>query len=196
MPVVDWQSWLNNVVGWVQFWFVPRLFRSLVILLAAYFLSRWLESRWTAWLRPTLVAVRDRDAAQAAWRRVRLLSLPFLVTQTLLWLAAGWLVAEQFGAPREILLWGLSILAVGFFWTARHLLADLAAGYALILDDTFMDGDQISAPFGEGTVERVTWFAVHLRTEDGTRLIVPHRTVRGDPLKVKRAAKATQQVRH
>lgn len=196
MPVVDWQSWLNNIVGWVQFWFVPRLARSLLILVAAYFLSRWLESRWTAWLRPTLVTVRDRDAAQVVWRRVRLTSLPTILTRALLGVAAAWLVGEQFGVPREILVWGLSVLVVGFFWTARHLLADLAAGYALTLDDALMEGDHVAASFGEGTVERVTWFAVHLRASDGTNLIVPHRMVRCTPLKVKRATKATLHVRH
>lgn len=190
MPVLDWQIWLSNILGWLQFWFAPRFLRSILILLIAYIFVRWMERCWQSWLHSALVSGSDRKASQAVWRRVRLLSITSIVTRTLFGIAAAWLVAEQFTVPREVLLWVLSAAAIGFLWTARHLLVDLAAGYALVLDDTLMDGDQISAPFGEGTVERITWFAVYIRTSDGTQLVVPHQTIRNIVLKVRRVTKS------
>jgi small-conductance mechanosensitive channel len=106
------------------------------------------------------------------------------------------MIAERFGVPREIVLWGLTIIVAATLWCIRHLLSDLVAGYSLVLDDALAEGDQISSPLGEGVVERISWFAVYLRNNDGVQIVIPHRAMRGNVIRVRRRTsdvKATQQ---
>ncbi len=184
----EFQAWLTSAVGWGRFWLLPRLGSALLIALVTFLLIRWVEGQWVSWLRPLLLGARDRSPSQAVWRQVRLLALPRTLTRLFLILAAAWLIAERFQVPREVI-FGLLLLAlITTLWVMRHLFTDLAAGYALIMDDVLSEGDWLSCSLGEGTVERITWFAVQLRTNDGTQLIVPHRALRGTVLKVRRQA--------
>jgi len=149
-------------------------------------LSRWFDGMWHKWLRPALISSRERSASQSVWRQVRILSLPRFLTRVTLSLIAGWMIAERFGVPREIVLWGLTIVIAATLWCIRHLLSDLVAGYSLVLDDALAEGDQISSPLGEGVVERISWFAVYLRSNDGVQIVIPHRAIRGNVIKVRR----------
>jgi small-conductance mechanosensitive channel len=189
------QPLLLNIVGWFRFWFLPRLLSAAVIIFIAYLLSRWFDGMWHKWLHPILVSSRDRSASQSVWRQVRILALPRTLTRIALFLIAGWMIAERFGAPREIILWGLTIIVAATLWSIRHLLSDLVAGYSLVLDDTLAEGDQISSPLGEGTVERISWFAIYLRGNNGVQIVIPHRAMRGNIIKVRQPTsevKATQ----
>ncbi|MCS7185875.1 MAG: mechanosensitive ion channel family protein [Armatimonadetes bacterium] len=185
------QLLLTNVLGWFRFWLLPRLWSAAVIIFAAYLLVRWLDGRWHSWLRPVLVSARDRSASQSVWRQVRILSLPRALTRIIFALLAGWMISERFGVPREIILWGLTITFASVLWAMRHLLSDLTAGYSLVLDDTLAEGDQISSPLGEGVVEHISWFAVYLRTNDGTLIVIPHRAMKGSVIKVRRSTPTT-----
>ncbi|MFA0747547.1 mechanosensitive ion channel domain-containing protein [Fervidibacter sp.] len=190
------QPLLLNLVGWLRFWFLPRFLSAAVIIFIAYLLSRWFDGMWHKWLRPVLVSSRDRSASQSVWRQIRILSLPRTLTRVVLFLIAGWMIAERFGVPREIVLWGLTIFVAATLWCIRHLLSDLVAGYSLVLDDALAEGDQISSPLGEGVVERISWFAVYLRSNDGVQIVIPHRAMRGNVIRVRRRTsdvKATQQ---
>lgn len=189
------QLLLTNVLGWFRFWFLPRLGAAAVIVLVAYLLARWLDGRWHSWLRPVLISARERSASQSVWRQVRILTLPRTLTRIVLAILAGWMIFERFNVPREIILWGLTIVVVAVLWAMRHLLSDLTAGYSLVLDDTFAEGDQISSPLGEGSIERISWFAVYLRTNDGTLIVIPHRALRGSVIKIRRQNQPTKVVR-
>jgi len=191
------QPLLLNLVGWFRFWLLPRLWSAAIILFVAYLLSRWFDSMWHKWLRPALISSRDRSASQSVWRQVRILTLPRTLTRIVIFTVAGWMIAERFGVPREIVLWGLTIIVAATLWCIRHLLSDLVAGYSLVLDDILAEGDQISSPLGEGVVERISWFAVYLRSNDGVQIIIPHRAMRGNVIRVRRPTsdvKATRQV--
>jgi len=191
------QPLLLNLVGWFRFWLLPRLWSAAIILFVAYLLSRWFDSMWHKWLRPALISSRDRSASQSVWRQVRILTLPRTLTRIVIFTVAGWMIAERFGVPREIVLWGLTIIVAATLWCIRHLLSDLVAGYSLVLDDILAEGDQISSPLGEGVVERISWFAVYLRGNDGVQIIIPHRAMRGNVIRVRRPTsdvKATRQV--
>lgn len=189
------QLLLTNILGWLRFWFLPRLWSAAVIAFVAYLLARWLDGRWHSWLRPVLISARDRSASQSVWRQVRILALPRTLTRIVLIVLAGWMIFERFGIPREIILWGLTITVASFLWAMRHLLSDLTAGYSLVLDDTLAEEDQISSPLGEGIVERISWFAVYLRTNDETLIVIPHRAMRGSVIKVRRPTSATKVMR-
>ncbi len=180
------QLLLTNISGWFRFWFLPRLWSAVVIAFVAYLLVRWLDGRWHSWLRPVLVSGRDRSASQSVWRQVRILALPRILTRIVIAILAGWMIFERFGVTREIILWGLTIVVASFLWAMRHLFSDLTAGYSLVLDDTLAEGDQISSPLGEGVVERISWFAVYLRNNDGTLVVIPHRAIRGSVIKIRR----------
>lgn len=189
------QLLLTNILGWLRFWLLPRLWSAVVIAFVAYLLARWLDGRWHSWLRSVLISARDRSASQSVWRQVRILALPRTLTRIVLIVLAGWMIFERFGIPREIILWGLTITVASFLWAMRHLLSDLTAGYSLVLDDTLAEEDQISSPLGEGIVERISWFAVYLRTNDGTLIVIPHRAMRGSVIKVRRPTSATKVMR-
>lgn len=183
---------LTSVFGWFRFWLLPRLWSALVIALFAYFLIRWFDGRWHNWLHPLLIASRERSASQSVWRQVRILALPKTLTRIFVWVVVFWLILERFEFPREIILWGLTIIVASTLWAMRHLLFDLTEGYSLVLDDALAEGDQISSPFGEGVVERISWFALYLRTNDGTQIVVPHRNLRGNVIKVRRSPSVTK----
>lgn len=189
------QLLLTNILGWLRFWLLPRLWSAAVIAFVAYLLARWLDGRWHSWFRPVLISAPDRSASQSVWRQVRILALPKTLTRIVLIISAGWMIFERFGVPREIILWGLTIVVASFLWAMRHLLSDLTAGYSLVLDDTLAEGDQISSPLGEGVIERISWFAVYLRTNDGTLIVIPHRAMRGSVIKVRRPSSATKVMR-
>lgn len=176
---------LSNLGGWFRFWFLPRLWSAAITLFIAHLLVRWLDSMWYSWLRPFLVSSRKRSTSQAVWRQARILSLPKTLTRVMLYLIAVWFIAERFGVPRDIILWSSAIVTVAVLWSVRHLISDMVASYSLILDDAIVEGDLVSSPFGEGTVERVTWFAVHLRANDGTKIIVPCRAMKSNAVKVR-----------
>ncbi len=185
---------LTNILGWLRFWFLPRLWSAAVIVFFTYLLARWLDGRWHSWLRPLLISSRERSTTQSVWRQVRILALPRTLTRIFLFALAVWMIFERFGVTREIILWGVTIAVVSTLWATRHLLSDLTAGYSLVLDDTLAEGDQISLPFGEGVVERISWFAVHLRTNNGNLVVIPHRAMRGSVIKIIRqtSPKATK----
>ncbi len=189
------QLLLMNILGWLRFWLLPRLWSAAVIAFVAYLLARWLDGRWHSWFRSVLISARDRSASQSVWRQVRILALPKTLTRIVLIISAGWMIFERFGVPREIILWGLTIFVASFLWAMRHLLSDLTAGYSLVLDDTLAEGDQISSPLGEGMIERISWFAVYLRTNDGTLIVIPHRAMRGSVIKVRRPSPTTKVMR-
>ncbi len=186
------QALVNSVWGWARFWFLPRLWSALLIAFVAYLLVRWLDGRWVSWLRPALIGARDRSAAQSVWRQVRLLALPRFAARLFISLGAAWLIAERFQVPREVILSVLLMALIAILWAMRHLLSDVFAGYALVIDDVLAEGDWLSCSLGEGVVERVTWFGVHLRTNNGTQVVLPHRALRGTVLKVRRQTESAQ----
>lgn len=189
--MMPFEGWVNNAVGLLRWTLLPRLGQSLVIWFVAWLVVRLSDHCWQVWLRPTLVGAKDRDVAHALWRRRQILSLPSSVTRWVVWGLAVWLTAELFGVPREALFWGFATATLLVFWSGRYVLVDLAAGYTLLLDDVVAMGDQISTPFGEGAVEGITLFHVHLHLDDETVLVIPHRLLRGAPMKVRRAVAQT-----
>ncbi|MCX7969801.1 MAG: mechanosensitive ion channel family protein [Armatimonadetes bacterium] len=189
------QAFLLQAVGWLRFWFLPRFWSAVAIALVAYLIVRWLDGCWYSWLRPALVSSPFRSASQSVWRQLRILTLPRTLTRIVIAALAAWMIFERFGVPREITLWGLTIAVAAILWAMRHLLSDLTAGYSLVLDDTLAEGDQLSSPMGEGIVERISWFAVYLRTNDGTLIVIPHRAIRGSVIKVRLPTSATKVTR-
>ena len=189
--MMPFEGWVNNAVGWLRFALLPRLWQVLVIWVIAWLVVRLSDYCWQVRLRPTLVGAKDRDVAHALWRRRQILALPSSVTRLVVWGLAVWLTAELFGVPREGLFWGFATATLFVFWSGRYVLVDLAAGYALLLDDVVATGDRISTPFGEGAVEGITLFHVHLHLNDETVLVIPHRLLRGAPMKVRRAVAQT-----
>lgn len=183
--------WLNGVIGWLRFWLIPRLLRTLLIWLVAWLIVWLLDRCFRVWLHPTLVGAKDRDAAKAIWRQRQILAMPGVLSRGIVGALVIWLTAELFGVPREGLLWAFAAGALGVFWAGRSILLDLAAGYALLLDDVVIEGDRLALPYGEGTVERMTLFHVHLRLNEGTTLVIPHHILRGGPIKVQRAISQT-----
>lgn len=183
---LELQLLLTNLWGWFRFWLLPKLWSAVIVVFVAYLLVRWLDGRWYNWLRPILISARNRSASQSVWRQVRILSLPRTLTRIVVAILAGWVIFERFGVPREVILWGLTVVVASFLWGMRHLFSDLTAGYSLVLDDTLAEGDQISSPLGEGVVERISWFAVYLRTDEGTLVVIPHRAVKNTVIKVRR----------
>ncbi|MCS7192494.1 MAG: mechanosensitive ion channel family protein [Armatimonadetes bacterium] len=194
MPT-ELQLFLTNAIGWLRFWLLPKLWSAIIIAFFAYLLIRWLDGRWHSWLRPALTSTnKNRSASQSVWRQVRILALPRAITRIAVIALAGWMILEGFGAPREIILWGLTIIVVSVLWAIRHLLSDLTAGYSLIFDDTLAEGDQISSSFGEGVVERISWFAVYLRTKDGTQIVIPHKALMSNVFKIHRSPSTTRTI--
>ncbi len=127
--------------------------------------------RLIAWLMVDVVLVR-RSGKEAS-------SLVRMLTSWVLYVVAL-MVLLKFGLGRDIgaLLTGSAVLgAVGGF-ALQATLDNLFTGVSLQLEQPFGIGDVV------GRVEAMTWRAVHLRTEERSRVVVPNSAIGTDQVEV------------
>lgn len=121
------------------------------------------------WYSTESAAARDGGAAREFGPLFSKLGKVFLV------LVAAIAVFRRFGIDVNSLVvsLGVSSLAVGL--AAKDTLANMFAGFALLLDRPFLPGDRIRLASGElGDVEAIGMRATRLRTPDETLLVIPN----------------------
>lgn len=121
------------------------------------------------WYSTESAAARDGGAAREFGPLFSKLGKVFLV------LVASIAVFRRFGIDVNSLVvsLGVSSLAVGL--AARDTLANMFAGFALLLDRPFLPGERIRLASGDvGDVEAIGMRATRLRTLDETLLVIPN----------------------
>jgi small-conductance mechanosensitive channel/CRP-like cAMP-binding protein len=148
-----------------------------LVLVAAIGCGALLGVRLLSWLLVDIAMVR-RSGKEAS-------SLVRLLTSWLLYLVAVMLLLK-YGLGRDIsaLLTGSAVLgAVGGF-ALQATLDNLFSGVAIQLEQPFHLGDVVRVGDVVGRVEAMTWRAVHLRTEERSRVVVPNSNIGSDGVEV------------
>ncbi len=186
------QDWVRSLSGWFLYWLVPRLIRSVLILLVVRVIQSWSESLWRNWLSPVLVGARERTPHQAVFRRQLLLTVPVSLTRWLLFLGAIWLIAEQFAVPREILIFLFLLAFALLLWSAGDRLGDWFSGFAMALDDCLIPGDHLELPSVTGEAVRWGSFGVSVKGDDGRIFYIPFRILYQQILIIGKQTAATE----
>ena len=138
----------------------------------AFLLTLGLLRAWgilLTWYSTESAAARDGGAAREFGPLFSKLGKVFLL------LVAAIAVFRRFGIDVNSLVVSLGVgsLAVGL--AAKDTLANMFAGFALLLDRPFLPGDRIRLASGElGDVEAIGMRATRLRTLDETLLVIPN----------------------
>ena len=83
----------------------------------------------------------------------------------------------------DYLAWPVILTAAAALgWSMRHLLADVVAGFVLVLERRLKRGMWIAGDGFSGTVERRGFRATWLRDAQGHQLAVPNRVIIADPM--------------
>jgi small-conductance mechanosensitive channel len=78
------------------------------------------------------------------------------------------------GVPLSSLLLTSSALLVGIGFSLQHVVRDFVAGIVLLVEQPIRKGDFVNFGDTAGTVREIGLRATHLRTRDGTDLVVPN----------------------
>jgi len=150
------------------------------ILVAAVFtLVEWLLVRWMRRrLGPTLVRDAGADPAARVRRRRALIGAPALALRIVLYTVAMLMILRIFRlqTAKELLPMGLALLAVGLV-AGQGVLRDMIAGYFILYDHLYSEGDEVIINQVEGTVEQVSLRHTRLRSTDGEIVTLPHHQV-------------------
>ncbi len=142
--------------------------------LLIYLIDRWLRRR----LQPVLV--RDAEAPPSARVRRRriLIGAPTLLVRAVLYIVALLMILRIFGlrTSAEIIPIAFALVVLGLV-AARNALRDSVAGYLILYDHVYSEGDEVTLDEVEGKVEEITLRRTRLRTADGQQVAVPNSQV-------------------
>ena len=153
--------------------------------LLVYLVNRWVRRR----LHPALLRdVEDVPSARVRRRRT-LLAVPTLLVRAVLYIVALLMILRIFGVrtSAEILPVVIAVLVLGLV-AGRNALRDLVAGYLILYDHVYSEGDEVTLGQVKGRVAEITLRRTRLRTADGQQVIVPHSQV-GSVINHSRATK-------
>ena len=149
--------------------FGPNVLSAAAILVAGYFVTRWvgtLAARGLARL-PLEPPVRD------------LLLQSIRVLVFFLFLLLG---LQNLGIDLLPLLAGLGIAGAGIALALQGVLGNMAAGLTIIFTRPFRVGEYISIVDEEGAVQEISLFSTTLRHGDLSQVVIPNRKIVGEIL--------------
>jgi small conductance mechanosensitive channel len=149
--------------------FGPRLMVALLILVAGYFVGRWVGR-----LADSMLAKLGLDETLRLLlvRIVRLLVLGLFLIMAL----------QNLGVQLLPLIAGLGVAGAGIALAMQGVLGNLAAGLTIIFTRPFHVGEYISIVDVEGTVEEIKLFNTVLSHPDRSRIVIPNRKLVGEIL--------------
>lgn len=149
--------------------FGPKLLVALLILVAGYYVGRWVGK-----LTHAMLARLELTPAlcQLLVRIMRTLVLGLFFIMAL----------QNLGVELLPLLAGLGVAGAGIALAMQGVLGNLAAGLTIIFTRPFQMGEYISIADEEGTVEGIHLFNTVLSHPDHSRIIIPNRKIVGEIL--------------
>ena len=147
----------------------PRAFSALLVLVAGYFVMRWVAKFAARGLGrlPLEPPVRD-----LLLRVVKILVLFLFLL----------LALQNLGIDLLPLLAGLGIAGAGVALALQGVLGNVAAGLTIIFTRPFRVGEYISIAGEEGIVSQISIFSTTLRHSDLSLVVVPNRKIAGEIL--------------
>jgi len=147
----------------------PRMLAALLVLMAGFFVGRWLGNALDRLLQRLELDVTVRILL------VRL-------TRATVMVLFGIMALQNLGVELLPLIAGLGIAGAGVALALQGVLGNVAAGLTIIFTRPFKVGEYISIVSEEGRVEAITLFSVTLSHPDRSLVVIPNRKIVGEVL--------------
>ncbi|MCU0809673.1 MAG: mechanosensitive ion channel family protein [Thiobacillaceae bacterium] len=149
--------------------FGPKLLVALLILVAGFYVGRWIGRATDK----TLARLRlDETVRVLLVRVVRLMVLGLFLIMAL----------QNLGVELLPLIAGLGVAGAGIALAMQGVLGNLAAGLTIVFTRPFLVGEYISIADEEGLVEEIRLFNTVLSHPDRSRVVIPNRKIVGEIL--------------
>lgn len=149
--------------------FGPKLVVALLILIAGFFVGRWLGRLFERLL--TKLGI-DATVRQLLVRILRVLVLGLFLIMAL----------QNLGVELLPLIAGLGVAGAGVALAMQGVLGNVVAGLTIIFTRPFRIGEYISIVGEEGVVEEISLFSTVLSHPDRSRIVIPNRKIVGEIL--------------
>ncbi len=149
--------------------FGPRLFVASLILVAGFYVGRWLSHMTDNMLARLQL---DVTARHLIVRMVHVLVIGLFLIMAL----------QNLGVDLLPLIAGLGVAGAGIALAMQGVLSNLAAGLTIIFTRPFLVGHYISIVGEEGRVEEITLFNTTLSHPDLSKVVIPNRKIAGEIL--------------
>jgi small-conductance mechanosensitive channel len=175
------QNWLNEMRRaevWIPW--AMKGFRCLVILLAAWLISRMakgLLARLRLYSVQEMERRGDHSDVELEKRATTLVTVMFTIIRLGIWIVAWGMVLVELNFRVEPLLGGLGIAGITLGFGAQTLIKDWLAGFFLLLEDQVRIGDLVTINTVAGTVEEVNLRITMLRGENGALHMFPNGSI-------------------
>ena len=149
--------------------FGPRLFVAIAIIVAGWFVAKWVS-------RPA-DRMLERFQVDVALRH-----LITRIVHALVLLVFAIMALQNLGVQLLPLIAGLGIAGAGIALAMQGVLGNMAAGLTIIFTRPFRVGEYISIVGEEGEVVAITLFSTVLSHPDRSRVVIPNRKIVGEVL--------------
>lgn len=149
--------------------FGPKLLVALLILVAGYYVGRWVGKLVDSMLAKLGL---DEPLRVLLVRIVRILVLGLFLIMAL----------QNLGVQLLPLIAGLGVAGAGIALAMQGVLGNLAAGLTILFTRPFHVGEYISIADEEGRVEDIKLFNTVLSHPDRSRIVIPNRKIVGEIL--------------
>lgn len=149
--------------------FGPKVFVAIVILVAGYFVGRWVGRVMAGGLRKFDLEPPVRDLLV---RIVRILVLAMFAIMAL----------QNLGVELLPLIAGVGVAGAGLALATQGVLSNVVAGLTIIFTKPFRVGEYISIVGVEGGVETIGLFKTTLNHPDKSKVVIPNRKIVGEIL--------------
>lgn len=149
--------------------FGPKVVVAALILVAGYYVGRWIGRVLDHWL---LKLSLEPPVRLLIVRLVRLVVLGLFLIMAL----------QNLGVDLLPLIAGLSVVGAGIALAMQGVLGNLAAGFIIIFTRPFRVGEYVSMIGVEGEVEAIDLFTTRLSHPDRSIVVVPNRKIVGEIL--------------
>lgn len=166
---VAWLEELKTKAVTMSADFVPMLIRGTLILVAGFFISRWIVRIVQRWLERLEL---EPPVRQLLVRLTWILCMGAFVV----------LALTNLGVELLPLVAGLGVAGAGIAFAMQGVLGNLFAGLTIIFTKPFKVGEYVSMLGVEGRVEDIKLFNTVLSHPDMSRVVVPNRQIVGEIL--------------
>src|SRR5436190_542306 len=149
----------------------PALLGAILILVAGFFLARWIGSLSARWVGRKELAL-EPPVQMLIVRLIRLLVVLFAFV-----IAAG-----TAGVDVTAMVAGIGVIGVGVGLAMQGVLSNMVAGLTIIFTKPFRVGEYIEILQEEGQVTTIELFSTTLLHADHSRVVIPNRKIVGEIL--------------
>ncbi|MGA8007557.1 MAG: mechanosensitive ion channel [Burkholderiales bacterium] len=149
--------------------FGPKLLVAILILVAGYYVGRWVGALFDRWLGKLRL---EPPVRLLLVRLARLLVIGLFLIVAL----------QNLGVDLLPLIAGLSVAGAGIALAMQGVLGNLAAGLTIIFTKPFRVGEYVAMVGVEGRVESIDLFTTRLSHPDRSLVVVPNRKIVGEIL--------------